>query len=515
MKRTKILKLNILTSLVPWIILAIIGFVKIKLFIEIYGSELNGLIQLLSQIYGYISLVEMGFGSAILFSLYKPLANKDETKVARLFNGSKKMYRKIATVLLLGGIIAGAVSPFIIKDIPFSFTFVLGIFAIYGIDYFMKYLFDLPYRMLLAADQKGYKANIIVNTTLIIVKTMEILLLLTRINYIYILLIIIPLNLIGYFFLMRFVKKEYPYLAKEKEIDSSPNAMTKDVVVHKVSKIVFYGTDSIVLSIFSGLMSVSIYGAYNYVVQAVEKIISMILASQLELFGNLFAKEENNEEKHRVLYSEFVAMTYFVGLTICSVLYMGITKFISIWINTGYEVSNLIAMLFCLSLWYECTEKTNTTLIESKGKFKETKHIQILGAITNIVVSIIGTIYFSRLGKELGQEYFGIFGVLLGTVASYALVRQPLQNKYICKSLIKQSFLRKTGIFAMFTGVLIGMFVFDTYIASMLGLYTVRTLLNWGADTLIIILINVPLIFVAMYTMYASFRNVLARFFKR
>ena len=67
----------------------------------------------------------------------------------------------------------------------------------------------------------------------------------------------------------------------------------------------------------------------------------------------------------------------------------------------------------------------------------------------------------------------------------------------------------------MFTAVLIGMFVFDTYIASMLGLYTVQTLLNWGLDTLIIILINVPFIFIAMYTMYSSFRNVLARFFKK
>lgn len=503
MKRTKILKLNIITSLVPWIILAIIGFVKIKLFIDIYGSELNGLIQLLSQIYGYISLVEMGFGSAILYSLYKPLADKDETKVARLFNGSKKMYKRIATILLSGGLIAGLVSPFLIKDISFSYEYIFGIFAIFGIDYFMKYMFDLPYRTLLAADQKGYKVNLIVNTTLVIVKTLEILLLLTKINYMYVLLIIIPLNLLGYYVLMSFVKKEYPYLSKEKEIDSSPNAMTKDVMIHKMSKIVFYGTDSIILSIFSGLSTVSIYGAYNYIIQAVEKIISLILASPLELFGNLFAKEENNEEKHKKLYSEFVAMTYFTGLTICSVLFIAITKFISIWINQSYEVSVWVAILFCLSLWYECTEKTNTTLIESKGKFKETKHIQVWGAIVNICTSIVGA------------KYFGIFGVLFGTVLSYAIVRQPLQNLYICKNLIKQSFIKKTAVFAMFTAMLLGMFALDIYIVSTFSLYSARTYTNWGLDTLIIAAVNLSIIFTLMYTMYRSFRDVIARMIKR
>ncbi len=503
MKRTKILKLNIITSLVPWIVLAIIGFVKIKLFIEIYGSELNGLIQLLSQIYSYISLIEMGFGSAILFSLYKPLADKDETKVAKLFNGSKKMYKKIATVLLFGGVIAGLISPFLIKDISFSYTYILGIFAIFGVDYFMKYMFDLPYRMLFAADQKGYKANIIVNTTLVVVKMIEIFLILTKINYIYILLVIVPLNLIGYYILMRFVKKHYPYLDKEKEVDNTPVAMTKDVMMHKISKIVFYGTDSIILSIFSGLTTVSIYGAYNYIIQAVEKIISLILASPLELFGNLFAKEENNEEKHRKLYSEFVAITYFTGLAICSVLFIAITKFISIWISPSYNVSIWVAMLFSLSLWYECTEKTNTTLIESRGKFKETKHIQILGAITNILVSIIGTIYF------------GILGVLLGTVLSYVIVRQPLQNMYICKNLIKQSFVKKTSIFMMFTAILLGIFMLDMYIVSNLSLYEASTIMAWARDTLIIAGINISAIFILMYILYKNFRDVLARFFKR
>lgn len=515
MKRTKILKLNIITSLVPWTVLAIIGFIKIKFFINIFGSELNGLIQLLSQIYSYISIVELGFGSAILFSLYKPLADKDETKVARLFNGSKKMYLRIATVMIIGGLIAGIVSPLLIKNINFPYMYVFGIFAIFGVDYFMKYIFYLPYRTLLGADQKGYKANIIVNTTTIIVKLIEILLIMTKINYMYILAIIIPLNCIGYYILMSFVNREYPYLRKEKGIDSSPAAMTKDVMVHKVSKIIFYGTDSVILSIFSGLTTVSIYGAYNYIIQSVLRIISLILSSPLELFGNLFAKEADNEEKHKKLYNEFVSMTYFTGLVICSILFIAMNKFIGIWINSSYEVTLWISMLFCLCLWYECTEKTNTTLIESKGKFKETKHIQILGALTNIIVSVTGTIYFSRLGDSLEKPALGILGVLLGTTLSYALVRQPLQNRYICKNLIKQSYFKRASIFAMFTVILLAIFGLNIEITSLLSLYKSNNIMFWLRDTAIISTINISLIFGCMYLSYKSFRDVLARFLKR
>ena len=128
MNKVKTLKLNILTSVLPWAILAFVGFIKIKLFINIYGSELNGFIQLIAQIYSYISLVELGFGAAITYKLYKPLAEGNKEKIASLFNGARKTYKKVAIKMLGIGIVTSIVLPFVLKyetlSIKSEFTFI-------------------------------------------------------------------------------------------------------------------------------------------------------------------------------------------------------------------------------------------------------------------------------------------------------------------------------------------------------------------------------------------------------
>ena len=146
MNKIKTLKLNVITSILPWIILAVIGFVKIKFFIRVYGDETNGFIQLITQIYGYLSLVEMGFGSAIMFRLYKPLAlgNKEET--VKLFNGSKKIYKNIAIKLCSMAFVVAFIVPIFFRMETMSKAKMVAIFLIFAVDYFTKYIFDLPYR---------------------------------------------------------------------------------------------------------------------------------------------------------------------------------------------------------------------------------------------------------------------------------------------------------------------------------------------------------------------------------
>lgn len=505
MNKVKTLKLNILTSVLPWALLAIIGFVKISFFIDAYGSELNGFIQLISQIYGYISLVEMGFGSAITFRLYKPLAEKNKEEVARLFNGSLKIYRKIAMQMAVIGIVVSAILPFVLQYETLSKAKIVFVFLLYVLDYFLKYIFDLPCRILLYADQKRYKANLIVNICTLVVKAVELVLILTKLNYLVILCVIMVLNAMSYVLLHVITKKEYPWLKDTKEIDTTTREMSKDVMAHKVSRIVFYGTDNIIISTTKGLglAAASIYGSYNYIISAIRNIIDLFLASPLEMLGNRFAKKEQDAEANFELYQEFMKATYFIGIMVSSVFFIAIEKLIAIWINQSYILSTFTVLVFAIYLWYECIGRANLTMIEANGKYKETKKIEIICVITNIVLSFILV------------RVMDVAGVVLATVIALALVRHPMQTRFIYKELFNKSFKKAVKEFVIYTLVLALCLTLNVVIANVFNLYSSYKALEWIICTLVIGVIDAFVVFVPMYLLDKSFKGAVKRFFNK
>lgn len=505
MNKVKTLKFNIITAVLPWIFLAIIGFIKIKFFINIYGSELNGYIQLISQIYGYISLVEMGFGSAVTFRLYKPLAEGNKKEVAKLFNGCIKIYKKIAIRMAVIGIITACILPFVLEYNTLSKVKIISVFLLFVADYYLKYIFDLPCRILLYADQKRYKANLIVNTSTLIIKVIELFLILTSINYIFVLSVIILLNSISYILLSYLTRKEYSYIKDVKEYDITAKEMSKDVMAHKISRIVFYGTDNIIISMTKGLglAVASIYGSYNYIVAAVRNILDLFLQSPLEMLGNRFVKKDASRKENFSLYQEFLKATYFIGIIVSAVFFVSVDKLVVIWINNEYIVSRATMAVFAIYLWYECVGRTNLTMIEANGKYKETKKIEIICAITNIALSFI-----------LVRKY-GILGVVGATVISMMFLRHPMQIKFIYSDLFKEKRLGYYISFGFYTILMVLCSFLNLYVIKTFGLYETSSFMNWIISTIVIALIDLIIAFIPMYIFDKSFKDAVKRFLNK
>jgi len=74
--RTKYSFYNFLVSIIASIALPLIGFVKVRLFIDLYGSELNGLQLTMAQVITYLNVCELAFSLAFRQLLFKPLAEK-------------------------------------------------------------------------------------------------------------------------------------------------------------------------------------------------------------------------------------------------------------------------------------------------------------------------------------------------------------------------------------------------------------------------------------------------------
>ena len=90
---------NMITAVGSNIITIIVGLVAQAIFIKILGSEYLGLNGLFSNIISMLGIVELGIGSAIIYNMYKPIAEKDIEKIKSLMKFYKKSYNIITFII--------------------------------------------------------------------------------------------------------------------------------------------------------------------------------------------------------------------------------------------------------------------------------------------------------------------------------------------------------------------------------------------------------------------------------
>ncbi|MBD5469533.1 MAG: hypothetical protein HDR19_00015 [Lachnospiraceae bacterium] len=94
MRKRKLIK-NTIATIIKYFVFVIIGFVTPKLIIQYYGSAVNGLVNSITQFWGYISLLDMEVGTVVASSLYVPLARKDDAEVSRIVVSCNRFYKKL------------------------------------------------------------------------------------------------------------------------------------------------------------------------------------------------------------------------------------------------------------------------------------------------------------------------------------------------------------------------------------------------------------------------------------
>ena len=95
---------NAIVSVLLNVLTIIFGFITQKIFAMNLGKEYLGINGLFNNILSMLAIVELGFGSAIVYNLYKPIAEKDEKKICSLMSFYKITYRVISIIIVFIGI---------------------------------------------------------------------------------------------------------------------------------------------------------------------------------------------------------------------------------------------------------------------------------------------------------------------------------------------------------------------------------------------------------------------------
>jgi Membrane protein involved in the export of O-antigen and teichoic acid len=423
---------NMYIGLFGQIITYILTFVYRTIFIKTLGADYLGIQGLFSNILSILSLAELGIGSAITFSLYKPLANNNNEIISQLMNLYSKMYRIIGLIVAVIGL---SIIPFMDnfingkQDIPY----ITLIYLLYLADSVSSYFFSYK-RSILVADQKGYINTLNINIFAFVRTVIQCVLLVIYKNFILVLVIQIVFTFLSNLSISNKVNIVYPYLKNKNSNKMDPGIKLeifkkiRAMSYHQFGSVAVLGTDNLLISFFVGIYWVGIYSNYLLIIGVIKTILQQFSQSVLASVGNLVSSESLDKTKTTFDFLLFINYWIYYFCSIC--FFTLINPFITIWIGSEYLFDVGIVVIITINFYVAGMRQNVLTFRNALGLFLYDRYKPFFEVVINLVVSIF-------LVKTLG--IIGVFiGTFVSTVTTSLWVEPYVLFKYHFKIGLKQ-----------------------------------------------------------------------------
>lgn len=429
MGRTRRAFVNIIWGFIEKMITLICPFIIRTIMIYKLGNEYLGLNGLFTSILQVLSLAELGFGDAIVFSMYKPIIENDNKMLSALLNLYKKVYRIIGMVILCVGLL---ILPFITKFVKGGYPSEVNIYVLYCIYLFntvISYFLFAYKESLLKAHQRNDVNSRILSGCNIVMYVLQIIVSLLFSNY-YLYIVIMPVTTIVLNCVRSlFVKKMYPQIVCEGHIEKDAViGLSKRIIgltLNKLAQVCRNSFDSIIISSFLGLVILARYQNYYYIISALTVMVSIITTAVGAGIGNSIAAE--TVEKNYSDYKEFLFIYNWIACfcTVCMLcLYQ---PFIELWVGKSNVLPLSTVILCCIYFYTMKLGDIAAVYRQAAGIWWEDKFRPIVESVVNLAVNIVLV------------KYIGVDGVLVSTIISIVCINIPWATYVLFKVYFKMS----------------------------------------------------------------------------
>ncbi|MCM1044016.1 MAG: hypothetical protein NC417_00760 [Candidatus Gastranaerophilales bacterium] len=420
---------NFIVGISGQIINIALSFFARTIFIYTLSKEYLGISGLFSNILSILSISELGIGTAIAYSLYKPLAQNDRKLISAIMSFYAKAYKAIGFLILVIGLMLVPFLPYLIKGST-DLVNIRYIYLLYLLESVTTYWFFAYKSTLLKADQKTYVVSVYEQGCSIVKTGVRIaFLLLLRNNpvlsfYLYTIIGLL-FNVCSNILVAKEVDKRYAFLAdykKETIPEEEKDAIKKNVFAlcfTKISAVIYESTDHLIISAFVGVAIEGVYSNYAYIVSIINGLIRIFASSIGASIGNLNATE-STEKKEK--FMETLHFMYFWVYGFCAIcLWEMLNPFIVIWVGSAYELSPFTVLIIVINFLVYGLMSAVSQFQTEAGLYWQGKIIPILSSGSNIFLSILFSAYFK----------WGILGILGATIISRLVIVLPLTTKVV------------------------------------------------------------------------------------
>lgn len=425
--RTKNASRNIAVGLLQRLYQILVPFLMRTAMIHLLGVEYLGLDGVFASVLSVLNLAELGVGSAMVYSMYKPVAEDDTAAICALMQRYKIYYRIIGMVVLAGGLI---LCPFVPRLISGSIPPGISIYVLFLLNLAATVLSYWLFAYKNCLFQAYQRADIVSVITMAVntgrYATQFLVLLLFRSYYLYLIVSVVSQVAVN-ITLAWAANKRFPGLEPRGKLPKAEvreiNGRIRDLFTAKIGAVVVNSVDTLVISAYLGLTVLAIYQNYYFIITALLSIVNILLYSCTASIGNSFVVE--TKEKN---LEDLKSFTFFISgiACFCSACLLGLYQpFMEMWVGDGLMLG--FSAVVCFSVYFFIVE-INTLLNvykDAAGIWHQDRFRPLVTAAANLTMNLI----FVRL--------WGIYGILLSTVLSMLLVGMPWLLKNLFKTLFE------------------------------------------------------------------------------
>lgn len=409
--RSEYVLINTTASFAMKLVGQLMKFVLKTAFIYTLGIQYASVSTLFSDILSVLALAELGIGSAITYSLYKPIRENNEPRIAALMHFYKQAYRLIALFVLVAGLCCIPFLSVLVKDVPDITEDIRLIFVLYIVNTAASYLFVFK-STLLTASQRRYVISRISITFSFIRTAAECAALFLFQNYIVYLTIGIVEAVARNYTVSRAADKAFPGIAayKEEKLSKAEKHRlfgdVKALSLYRMSTVILNSTDSIIISAAPqlGVVSVGYLGNYRLIVNTIDELLNQFFNSLTPSLGNMAAAEDANNDRQYDIFKTLIFSVFWCTAFCCASLLTLSTPFIkTFWLGKDYVMPFSIPAVLVFNFYINNMMRPVTSFRNSNGLFVQGRWRPLFMALTNVVFSL-------ALVKPLG-----VFGVLVAT----------------------------------------------------------------------------------------------------
>lgn len=454
--------LNVSVSITFKLILLIGGILVRRLLIKYAGNEINGLNSLYLTVIGFLSVAELGVGSAITFCMYKPIVNNESDKVSALYHLFTKLYLIIGAVILVAGCILLPLLPYLAADYQDIDQNLYLTFFLMLVSVVLSYVFSSKISLI-----NAYKNNYITTTInsggMLLQYGLQILVLILTKSFIGYLICRIVAVAAQWTFTEIIARIKYkPIIDNKQKVDEETRRKVtrnvKAMFMHKIGVEVENSADSIIISAFIGVVILGKYSNYTTIMASMTGVLMLFFTPLTSIIGHLCVEEDTYREQK--YFNFFHTFNFIVGIIFFLGYYAIIDNLVNICFSSnGNDLELMKSISFIITLNYFIQFMRQATLLfrDATGTFYQDRWKALFEGIINVALSI-GFIY---LFSFLFGEDFAVVGVIVATIVTNLtichIVEPHVLYKYAFKTKTTKYYIRNYLYIAIFAAALVAL----------------------------------------------------------
>lgn len=489
LNKTHNTSLGIITGIINKVVTMLIPFIVRTLFIRILGIEFLGLNSVIVSILQVLNLAELGFSSAVVYSMYKPIANRDDDTICALLNFYKRIYRIVGVSVFVMGISLLPFIAYFIKSTPPDDVNIYIVYIVYLFNSSISYLLYGYKTSLLNAHQRVDIINNISTVTISLNSVLQILVLLLYPNY-YIYILLGPIfTIMNNLLVSHIVNKKFPnYICHGKiSVDLRKDIQKKvaGLMIQKVCAFSRNSVNNIFLSAFISLSIVGIYNNYYLIFSTIIGLLSVVNTSMVGGIGNA-VQTQSVDENLKIMYT-FNCLFMWI-CTIAAVCLLCLYQpFMELWVGKQLMLDFSTVILLVVYFFVLKMGDIRSIWVDSVGLFWEIRYRAIIESLLNIVLNLF-------LVKQ-----WGVNGAIVGTLISLFLINFIYSSSITFQYYFGLKRLSRYYIIQLYFFLVMGISCFCVYklclyvetilnISTLLGIIAVRFGLSITVTNLILYL---------------------------